>query len=118
MRPEGFFIPAGTDVAKVPPPPGPLRVGGEIAPPKKIHDVSPIYPADARAAGVGGIVIIDAIIGTDGTVRDAQILRGNPLLNQAALDAVLQWMFTPTLLNGAPIEVQMTVTINFQAQAQ
>ena len=99
-----------------PPPPGPVRVGGEIAAPKKIHDVPPIYPADARAAGVGGIVIIDATITTDGTVRNAQVLRGNPLLNQAALDAVLQWMFTPTLLNGAPVEVQMTVTITFQAQ--
>ena len=102
-----------------PPPPGaanPVRIGGDIAPPKNIHRVPPVYPPDARAAGVGGIVTIDAIIATDGTVKDARILRGNPLLNQAALDAVLQWTFTPTLLNGAPVEVQMTVTVNFMPQ--
>lgn len=97
-------------------PPGTVRVGGEIAAPKKIHDVAPIYPQTARDSKVGGIVIIDAIIGTDGTVKDAKILRGQALLNQAALDAVSQWAFTPTLLNGAPVEVMMTVTVNFQLQ--
>jgi TonB family protein len=95
---------------------GPVRVGGDIRPPTKVRHVDPVYPARAREAGVGGIVIIDATVGVDGSIRDARILRGQALLNQAALDAVSQWVFTPTLLNGAPVEVMMTVTINFTLQ--
>jgi protein TonB len=99
-----------------PPPSAPVRVGGEIQAPKKIHDVPPQYPAVARQAKISGIVIIDAIIGKDGSVRDAKVLRGNPLLNQAATDAVTQWKYTPTLLNGQPVEVAMTVTVTFSLQ--
>jgi TonB family protein len=95
---------------------GAVRVGGDVAPPKKIHDVPPVYPQQARDNKISGIVIIDATIGTDGAVKDANILRGQPLLNQAALDAVTQWRFTPTLLNGSPVDVMMTVTVNFQLQ--
>jgi TonB family protein len=95
---------------------GAIRIGGDVAPPKKIHDVPPVYPQEARDNKITGIVIIDATIGTDGAVKDARILRGQPLLNQAALDAVTQWRFTPTLLNGAPVDVMMTVTVNFQLQ--
>jgi protein TonB len=62
---------------------------------------------------VSGIVIIEATIGKDGSVRDARVLRSVPLLDQAALDAVRQWRFTPTLLNNEPVEVIMTVTVNF-----
>ena len=61
-------------------------------------------------------MIIDAIISKDGSVKEAKILRGQALLDQAALDAVNQWKFTPTLLNGQPVEVQMSVTVNFQLQ--
>ena len=60
-----------------------------------------------------GIVIIEAIIGKDGNVKDAKVLRSVPLLDQAALEAVRQWRFTPTLLNNVPVEVVMTVTVNF-----
>ena len=70
----------------------------------------------AVTAGGGSIQQTTATSGTDGTVKDAKILRGQALLNQAALDAVSQWAFTPTLLNGAPVEVMMTVTVNFQLQ--
>ena len=63
-----------------------------------------------------GIVIIEAIIGPDGRVTDTKVLRGIPLLDGAALDAVRQWEFTPTLLNGVPVPVILTVTVNFTLQ--
>ena len=91
----------------------PVRVGGEIREPKKIRDVKPYYPPEAQAAGVQGIVIMEAVIDRDGYVRDARVLRSVPILDQAATDAVRQWQFTPTLLNGVPVEVIMTVTVNF-----
>jgi TonB family protein len=104
-----------------PPPPGlegqaPIRVGGNVRPPAKIRDVKPVYPAVAKEAGVQGVVIIEATIGTDGNIVDARVLRGQPLLDQAALEAVSQWQFAPTLLNGAPVPVIMTMTVNFTLQ--
>jgi protein TonB len=99
-----------------PPPAAPVRVGGDIKEPRKIHDVKPIYPQIAMTAKVQGVVIIEATIGKDGSVTNAKILRSQPLLDQAALDAVKQWKFTPTLLNGVPVEVIMTVTVNFTLQ--
>jgi TonB family protein len=92
---------------------GPVRIGGSIKAPRKVHDVRPAYPAEAAAAGIQGLVIIEAVIGKDGSVTDARIVRTAPLLDEAALDAVRQWVFTPTLLNGVPVEVVMTVTVNF-----
>jgi len=65
---------------------------------------------------VSGVVIIEATIGANGRVTDAKVLRSIPLLDQAALDAVKQWVFTPTLLNGVPVPVIMTVTVNFTLQ--
>jgi TonB family protein len=91
----------------------PVRVGGDVREPKKIRDVKPYYPPEAQAAGVQGIVIMEAVIDRDGYVRDARVLRSVPILDQAATDAVRQWQFTPTLLNGVPVEVIMTVTVNF-----
>ena len=90
-----------------------VRVGGDIKEPKKVKDQRPVYPPVAMAAKIEGIVIIEATIGKDGSVSEAKVLRGQPLLNQAALDAVNQWKFTPTMLNGQPVEVLMTVTVNF-----
>ena len=92
---------------------GPIRVGGSIREPKKIRDVRPIYPAEAIAAGAEGVVIIEAVIGRDGTVQNARVIKGLPGLDDAALGAVRQWLFTPTMLNGRPIEVVMTVTVTF-----
>jgi TonB family protein len=91
----------------------PLRIGGQIKAPLKIKDVTPVYPAIARSAGVGGAVMIEATIGPEGKVIDAKVVRSIPLLDQAALDAVRQWEYTPTLLNGVPVPVLVTVTINF-----
>jgi TonB family protein len=90
-----------------------VRVGGGIAPPTKIKNVNPVYPADALAARVAGVVIIEAVIGPDGKVLNARVLRSIRLLDQAALDAVRQWEFTPTLLNGTAVPVVMTATVNF-----
>jgi len=91
----------------------PVRVGGDIKEPRRIFDVKPVYPAIAQQAGIQGIVIIEAIIGIDGSVEEARILRPVPLLDQAALEAVTQWRYTPTLLNGQPVRVVMTVTVSF-----
>jgi protein TonB len=99
-----------------PPPAAPVRVGGSIKQPTKIKDVKPVYPPIAQSARVSGVVIIEATIGTDGRVKEAKVLRSIPLLDQAALDAVRQWQFTPTLLNGVPVPVIMTVTVNFTLQ--
>jgi TonB family protein len=91
----------------------PIRVGGEIQAPRKIHDVQPVYPADANAAGMEGDIHIEAVITRDGSVAGARVVQGVPLLNQAALQAVRQWRFTPTTLNGVPTEVSMTVRVSF-----
>jgi TonB family protein len=99
-----------------PPPPGtpqPVRVGGGIKAPTQIKKVQPVYPAIAQSARVSGVVIMEALIGVDGRVTNAQVLRSIPLLDQAALDAVKQWEYTPTLLNGVPVPVIMTVTVTF-----
>ncbi len=94
----------------------PWRVGGQIRNPAKTRDVRPVYPPIAVANRVEGRVMIEAIIGADGRVKDATVLRSIPLLDEAALAAVRQWRFTPTLLNGVPVPVIMTVTVNFTLQ--
>lgn len=91
----------------------PVRPGGRIMEPRKIKDVKPVYPALAQSARVSGTVVIEATIGTDGKVTDAKVVRSIPLLDQAALDAVRQWEYLPTMLNGVPVPVVVTVTINF-----
>jgi protein TonB len=72
-----------------------------------------VYPDDALAARIQGVVILEAVIAPSGSVSDARVLRSVPGLDQAAVDAVRQWEFTPTLLNGVPVAVIMTVTVNF-----
>ena len=106
-----------------PPPPAdlfngqaPIRVGGNVKPPVKTRDVKPEYPAVARDAGVQGVIILEVTIGPAGDVVEARILRGVPLLDGPALDAVRQWQFAPTQLNGVAVPVIMTVTVNFTLQ--
>ena len=91
----------------------PIRVGGNIRTPTKIKDVKPVFPAEAQAARVQGVVILEAVIDDQGNIANARVLRSIPLLDSAALSAVSQWQFTPTLLNGAAVGVIMTVTVNF-----
>ena len=89
-----------------------MRVSGLKAP-VRIHDVAPIYPEAARLARIEGTVIIEAVIGSTGDVIEARVLRSRPLLDEAALGAVKQWKYTPTLLGGVPVPVVMTVTVTF-----
>jgi protein TonB len=108
----------GTTSAPPPPPPpkpqAPIRPYSGIRAPEKIVNVAPIYPPLARASHVQGVVIVEATIDNRGNVESARVLRSIPLLDQAALDAVYQWKFTPTLLNGIAVPIIMTVTVNFK----
>jgi len=99
-----------------PPPPEAVRVGGNIKNPTKLKHVDPAYPAIAKQARVQGIVILECMISPQGKVTDAKVLRGVPLLDQSAIEAVKQWVYTPTLLNGVPVPVIMTVTVTFKLQ--
>ncbi len=117
---DGLIRGFGTaqNVFEAPPPPPveptvPVRPGGDIKPPTRTRYVAPAYPELARSVRKAGVVIIEAIIGIDGRVENAHILRSTPLLDEAALTAVRQWEYTPTLLNGRPTPVIMTVTVVF-----
>jgi protein TonB len=123
--PSGFggdagAIPLRMEGPPAPPPPppvkpaGPVRIHTGMQSPQKIVDVKPVYPPFARAAHVQGVVVLDAVLGVDGRVDQVRVLRSVPLLDQAAIDAVRQWRYTPTLLNGEPVRVLMTITINFK----
>jgi periplasmic protein TonB len=109
----GMAAPPAAPPLEPPAPAAPIRIGGDIRPPTKIRDVPPVYPRLAIQARVQGVVIVEADISADGKVTDARILRSIRLLDQAALDAVRQWEYTPTLLNGVPRPVVMVVTVNF-----
>lgn len=90
-----------------------LRIGGDVKAPERIKYVQPVYPQDMREARVMGTVIIEAIVDETGHVAETKVLRSVTGLDQAAVDAVMQWEYTPTLLNGAPVPVLMTVTVTF-----
>jgi periplasmic protein TonB len=110
-----YLAPPPAPVAESVPDQAPIRPGGDVKRPLKVRDATPAYPPLARAAHVEGIVIIEATISPDGRVQEARILRSaNPLLNAAALDAVRQWEYTPTLLNRIPVAIVMTVTVDFR----
>lgn len=96
-------------------PPAPVRVGGNLRPPRKIKDVRPIFPASMVDAGLTGVVPLEAVIGRDGTVSAVRVLSAqvHPDFAIAATDAVRQWHFTPTLLNGDAVEVVITVNVTF-----
>jgi TonB family protein len=98
----------------------PIRVGGNIRAPRKEVDVHPTYPASMREAGQEGVVPLEALIGVDGTVTSVRVLSAqvHPDFAIAAVDAVRQWIFTPTLLNGKPVEVVMTVSVTFNLSDQ
>ncbi len=90
-----------------------MRVGGNIKPPKKIRDVKPFYPPQAMADRVQGVIILEATIDSIGNVVKARVLKSLPALDEAAVEAVNQWQFEPTMLNGVAVPVIMTVTVNF-----
>jgi len=102
---------------KTDPPPKPpvqrIRQGGKITSANIIKKVAPKYPGKARAAGIQGKVTLHVIIGKDGSVSQVDVIAGHPLLIQAAIDAVRQWKYRPTLLNGEPVEVDTTIEVIF-----
>lgn len=101
-----------------PPPPPPkapqtLRVGGNVQQANLIHQVMPVYPEIAKTAHIQGTVVLHAIIAKDGTVQELQYISGPPLLMRSAMDAVRQWRYRPTLLNGEPVKVDTTISVVF-----
>lgn len=103
----------GGAVEAPPPPSEPVRVGGNVKEPKKLRNVAPVYPDVAKQARVQGVVVLEATIDTSGRVDNVRVLRGIPLLNEAAVEAVKKWAYSPTMLNGIAVPVVMTVTVNF-----
>jgi protein TonB len=109
-------------VAPPPPPPpppaprAPLRIGGEIKPPKLLYRVEPVYPSIAVSAKVQGVVILEATIDEEGSVSDLRVLRSEPLLEKAAIEAVKQWRYAPVLLNGHPEKCVLTVVVSFRLE--
>lgn len=91
----------------------PVRVGGNVKAPERVKYVPPVYPGIAQDARVTGIVILEAVVDQNGDVSSANVLKSIPLLDQAAVDAVRQWRYSPTTLNGVPVPVILTVTVNF-----
>ena len=89
-------------------------VGGRVKMAQLIHRVEPLYPPLARQIRVSGVVELVGIIATDGRIRELKLLSGNPLLAPAALEAVRQWVYEPTLLNGEPVELIATISVIFR----
>ena len=93
---------------------GPRRVGGEVKPPVVIHRVQPVYAGTAQKGHIEGIVIVEVIVGRDGNVNDARVIKPLPFgLSEAALEAVKKWKFRPGTLRGRPVEVIYNVTVTF-----
>jgi len=108
--------------AAPPPPPPPveqkktvqrIRVGGQVQQANLIRQPKPIYPPLAKQARIQGVVRFEAIIGKDGTIQNLRLVSGHPLLVPAAQEAVKQWLYKPTLLNGEPVEVATVIDVNF-----
>lgn len=92
---------------------GPVRVGGDVKPPRKLKDVKPVYPEDARRDKKQGTVILEVVIGADGKISSTKVVRSLPPLDKAAIEAVQQWQYAPTIVGGRSIPVVMTVALNF-----
>jgi protein TonB len=105
-----FHVPAGAQESQ----PKRMRVGGDVQQAKLVKDIRPIYPALARRARIEGTVKLQAVIGKDGSVDQVEVLSGHPVLAQAAQEAVKQWKYKPTLLNGEPMEVITTIEMVFK----
>jgi len=94
-----------------------IRVASRVVEANLIHDVTPQYPPEAGRARIEGTVVLMAVIGTDGSVKDVRIESGLPILAQAAMDAVKQWHYKPYMVDGEPVEVDSRITINFTLSA-
>jgi TonB family protein len=120
----GSAQPNGTVAAPPPPPPPPppgggsgapsrIRVGANVQQANLVSQVPPVYPPLARQAKIEGVVRLSAIIDKEGLVAHLEVISGHPLLVPAALEAVKQWVYKPTLLNGQPVEVATQLDVNF-----
>ena len=94
-----------------------IRVASRLVEANLIHDVTPQYPPEAGRARIEGTVVLMAVIGTDGSVKDVRLESGLPILAQAAIDAVKQWHYKPYMVDGEPVEVDSRITINFTLSA-
>jgi len=92
---------------------GPVRVGNGIDEPRKIKHVAPVYPEEAKRDGVQGVVLLECVLDAEGKVESVRVLRGHPALEQAAVEAVQQWAYTPTVLNGQAVPVVLTISVGF-----
>jgi periplasmic protein TonB len=110
--PDGRAI----DVPRPAAPRQPLKVSAGVMAALLIHRVQPDYPALAKAMGLSGTVELQAIIGTDGTVQQLEVVSGNPILARAAVEAVQQWQYQPTRLSGQSVEVETHITVTFTLQ--
>jgi protein TonB len=112
---QGFIGSNSPSLPSPPKPTGPVRIkqGGIVTAASILSQTRPVYPALARQARIQGNVVLHAIIGKDGRVAQLEVTSGHPLLVQAALDAVKQWLYKPTLLNGDSVEVDTTITVTF-----
>jgi len=104
---SGFSAPSDTSPTRI-------RIGGTVARQKVRFEVSPTYPPEARSSGIEGTVKLHAIIANDGSIAQLQAVSGHPMLVQAAIDAVRQWRYEPTLLNGQAVEVDTEIDVVFQ----
>jgi len=127
----GGIIGSVPSAAPPPPPPPPqaaapkkvetpqrIKVGGNVQAAMVKHRVNPVYPALAKSARVSGVVHLAAVIAKDGTIQELHSLGGPTLLIQAAMDAVKQWVYQPTMLNGEPVQVETTIDVNFTLNGQ
>lgn len=127
--PSGMLHKVIEEANRAPQPPAPARVdrqperppqrvvmGGNVLEGKLLRKVTPVYPKIALQVRAAGVVRIAAVIGTDGRIRELRALSGHPLLVRAALDAVAQWVYQPTLLNGVPVEIDSTIDVTFTLQ--
>jgi protein TonB len=120
----GGIIGSVPSAAVLPPPPPPpaekkpvtpkrITIGGNVQQAKLVRQPKPNYPPLAKQARISGVVHLAAIISKDGTIQDLKVIGGHPLLIPAALEAVKQWVYQPTLLNGEPVEVSTQIDVNF-----
>jgi len=105
--------PRATPPADPPKPITRITVGGTVQAARLLVATKPAYPTLAKTAGISGTVELEAVIGTDGRLAEIHVKRGHPLLVPAAIDAVKQWVYKPTYLNGDPVEVSTTIMVNF-----
>ncbi|MBI2687967.1 MAG: TonB family protein [Acidobacteria bacterium] len=118
---NGPFAPSSIPTAPPPtrpepvktPPAKPVPVGGDVLAAKALSQIKPTYPALAKQARISGLVKLEGIIAKDGTVQLLKVISGHPLLAPAAVEAVKQWRYRPTLLNGQPVEVIAPIDVNF-----